>query len=74
MFRGVVGMSDEVFFKVKDVLKGRVDFEQLSSQYVILHGIFSHVKNMPKAANYMAKFGWRVVGWLSGYLLLERIV
>jgi hypothetical protein len=65
-------MSDEFFFKVMDVLKGRVDVEQLSSRYVILHGVFSHVKNMARAANYMAKFGWRVVGWSDGYLMLER--
>ena len=72
LFRWVFGLSDEVFFKVKEVLSGRVDVEQLSSRYVILYGMFSHVKNMAKAANFMAKFGWRVVGWSSGYLMLER--
>lgn len=72
MFCWMFDMSDEIFFKAKDVLNGRVDIERLSSRYVILHGMFSHVKNMAKAANYMAKFGWRVVGWSSGYLMLER--
>jgi hypothetical protein len=72
MVRWAFGMSDDVFFKVKDVLNGRIDVEQLASRYVILHGMFSHVKNMAKAANFMAKFGWRVVGWSSGYLMLER--
>ena len=65
-------VSDDVFFKAKDVLKGLVDVGQLTARYVILHGVFSHVKNMAKAANYMAKFGWRVVGWSGGYLMLER--
>ena len=73
MVSWLFGMSEDVIFKAKDVLKGLVDVEQLASRYVILHGMFSHVKNMAKAANYMAKFGWRVVGWSSGYLMLERI-
>jgi hypothetical protein len=72
MFRGVVGLSDQLVLSVKDVVNGRVDVEQLASRYVILRGVFSLVKNMARAANLMVKSGWRVVGWSSGYLMLER--
>jgi hypothetical protein len=69
----VVILSDRLVFSAKDVLKGRVDVERLTARYVFLRPGFSYYKTGAKALNYVAKFGWRVVGFSNGWCLLERV-
>lgn len=73
-FGCVLGMSDRVYFSAKDVLKGKVDVGQLTSRYVFLRGHMGQiVETLAEALNYMAKFGWRAVGFSRGVCLLERV-
>ncbi|MFX1577762.1 MAG: hypothetical protein ACFFCF_11410 [Promethearchaeota archaeon] len=68
-------MSKLVYFSAKDVLKGHVDVEKLTSRYVFVRGNFGEIfQSLAKALNYMSKFGWRAVAYgRGGVCLLERI-
>ena len=66
-------MSDRLEFSAGDVLKGRVDVESVDARYVLLRGGLMRTKMFIEALNYVAKFGWRAVGFTQGYVLLERV-
>ena len=73
-FGCVLGMSDRVYFSAKDVLKGKVVVDQLTSRYVFMRGHMGQIaETLAEALNYMAKFGWRAVGFSRGICLLERV-
>ncbi len=68
-------MDEKVTFNDKDILSGKIDPNQIQSRYVFVHASgLKRVapKNPIKAANLMAKYGWRVVGITSWGVLLER--
>ncbi|MFX1563532.1 MAG: hypothetical protein ACFFDP_09525 [Promethearchaeota archaeon] len=68
-------MEEEVAFPGTDILSGKIDPDRIQSRYVFLYrkGGPSNVPVDPiKAANLMAKFGWRVVGITNWCVLLER--
>jgi hypothetical protein len=58
---------------VSDALKGRIDVQQLTARYVFLKSGLSRYKTVAEAINYMAKFGWRPIGFLQAHCLMERI-
>lgn len=68
-------MSDRVYFSAKDVLKGRVDVENLTSRYVFVRGHVGEIfQTLAEALNYMWKFGWRAEAYgRGGVCLLERV-
>lgn len=66
-------MSDRLVFSAKDVLKGKVDVQNLRARYVLLKPGFSYYETIVRAINYMAKLGWRAVAFSHGYCLLEKI-
>ncbi len=67
-------MSDRLVVSVNDVLNGKVDVQNLRARYVLLKAGWSGFETIVKAINYMAKFGWRAVGFSwGGYCLLEKV-
>ncbi|MFX1299397.1 MAG: hypothetical protein ACFFAL_00470 [Promethearchaeota archaeon] len=68
-------MNEKVTFHDKDILSGKIDPDRIQSRYVFVYasGLARTVAvNTIKAANLMAKYGWRVVGITSWGVLLER--
>ncbi len=68
-------MDEKVTFHDRDILSGKIDPDKIQSRYVFVHAEgLKHIApaNPIKAANLMAKYGWKVVGITSWGVLLER--
>ncbi|MHA2405153.1 MAG: hypothetical protein ACXADB_01300 [Candidatus Hermodarchaeia archaeon] len=69
-------MDEEVMFHDLDILSGKIDPDKIQSRYVYVYAaarIRTNVAaNVIKAANLMAKYGWKVVGITTMGVLLER--
>jgi hypothetical protein len=60
----------------KDVLSGKVDLNSLDSRYVALYfrGFVTvgFLDTLLEAADYMAKFGWRLCACFEQYCIMEK--
>jgi hypothetical protein len=80
---GLVGwLAEELLLNADEVLKGRVDLEAVTARYVIVYstgwivsgsGGEKLAKKLLLAVNYMAKFGWRVVGYSGTACMMEKL-
>jgi hypothetical protein len=68
-------MREPVEVSAAHVLAGKVDLDALKGPYVVLvaSGVSNYTESLIRAANQMAKFGWRARGFYEGRILMERI-
>ena len=62
--------------KAKDLLQGKIQPEDLTSKYVFLIPSGFTMNPFPQLAealNFLAKFGWRAVGYSQRTILIEHI-
>jgi hypothetical protein len=65
----------EGLISAKDLLKGKITPEDLPGKYIFLYSGFT-TKPYPQlieALNLLTKFGWRVLGYGEGVILLEQV-
>jgi hypothetical protein len=65
-----------VVVSADDALEGKVDLDGLDSRYVFVYGtgtsLWEALGYAIRAANYVAKFGWRACGVGDGGILMEH--
>jgi hypothetical protein len=65
-------MTEQFVVSVKDLVKGKVNPDELTAQYIIVEegGWGRSLERFAEAINYMAKFKWRAIGvaYSRGYM------